>query len=80
MALDFGYIYCTVLFVMNDKSYETTVIKRGRGRPKKVVVHSGNEDANYKRVGLPAMLPPTEHDINEELSMLDSYAYSKYNE
>lgn len=80
MCLDFGHIYCTVFSVMNDTSYETTTIKRGRGRPKKVIVHTDGEDVSYKRVGLPAMLPPTEHDINEELSMLDSYAYSRYNE
>ena len=54
----------------------SNIIKRGRGRPKKI--HAEGEQPT-KKVGLPAMLSPTCHDIREELSMLDSYTYSRYN-
>lgn len=61
---------------MNDTS-ETHTVKRGRGRPKKVIVdESGEEIVSTRKVGLPTMIEPTEHDIRDELSYLDSYTYS----
>lgn len=64
---------------MMNKTSNTVNLKRGRGRPKKIV-QEFQEDSSNKTVGLPTMLIPTEHDIREELSMLDSYSYSRYNE
>jgi hypothetical protein len=65
---------------MNDTS-ETNTIKRGRGRPKKATIdESGEEASSTRKVGLPIMIEPTEHDIRDELSYLDSYTYSRYNE
>jgi hypothetical protein len=32
-----------------------------------------------KEIGLPALIEPTIHDINDELFRLDSFAYSRYN-
>lgn len=65
---------------MND-THETQYIKRGRGRPKKVIIdETGEDNPSYKKVGLPMMLEPNEHDIRDELGFLDSYNYSRYNE
>jgi hypothetical protein len=50
--------------------------KRKRGRPRKVYIDG---ELPIKKVGLPAVIPPTCHDIREELSMLDSYTYSRDN-
>lgn len=65
---------------MND-TINVNNMKRGRGRPRKVVsAVSPTEEIPEKTVGLPAMLEPNEHDIRDELSYLDSYVYSRYNE
>ncbi len=64
---------------MNDTS-NTYTIKRGRGRPKKIVTDENGDEVQYKKVGLPGMIEPNEHDIRDELSYLDSYNYSRYNE
>jgi hypothetical protein len=64
---------------MNDTS-NTYTIKRGRGRPKKAVTNDAGEELALKKVGLPAMIEPTEHDIRDELSYLESYNYSRYSE
>lgn len=65
---------------MNDTN-NVNNIKRGRGRPRKVVsVVNTTEEVTEKTVGLPVMLEPNEHDIKDELSYLDSYVYSRYNE
>ena len=65
---------------MKDTSI-TNNIKRGRGRPRKVVsVSDSSEATTEKTVGLPVMLEPNEHDIRDELSYFDSYVYSRYNE
>jgi|688.fasta_scaffold845679_1 hypothetical protein len=55
----------------------SVVPKRGRGRPKKI--YAEGEKYASKKVGLPAVFLPTRHDLNEELSMLDGYAYSRNN-
>ena len=47
--------------------------KRGPGRPRKDVIIK--EIDLVEGVGLPGMLQPTEHDIHDELSRLDSFAY-----
>jgi hypothetical protein len=61
-----------------NKTSNTTKQKRGVGRPKKSV--SVDIEQPIKMVGLPAMIEPTIHDITEELSMLDSYSNSQYND
>jgi hypothetical protein len=33
-----------------------------------------------KTVAIPALLEPNIHDLHDELSRLDSYAYAQYNE
>lgn len=59
----------------------TNNVKRGRGRPRKVAsVNNSTETVSEKTVGLPVMLEPNEHDIRDELSYLDSYVYSRYNQ
>jgi hypothetical protein len=64
--------------MMNNTS-ETNTIKRRRGRPRKVEAETdGEEVMRGKTVGLPVMLPPSEHDVNDELSYLDSYTYGRY--
>jgi hypothetical protein len=50
--------------------------KRGRGRPRKVYAEG---EQPSKKVGLPAVLEPTTHDIKEELSMMESYTYRGFN-
>jgi hypothetical protein len=65
---------------MSD-THETQYIKRGRGRPKKVAAdETSGEAVSHKKVGLPMLLEPNEHDIRDELGFLDSYNYSRYNE
>jgi len=63
---------------MMNNTFNTVTQKRGRGRPKKIKSEVEFESTT-KTVGLPAMIEPTEHDIHDELSMLDSYNYSRYN-
>lgn len=63
--------------MMNE---ENRTIKR-RGRPRKIELDETNQEVvSHKTVGLPALLEPNEHDIHDELSYLDSYVYSQYNE
>jgi len=50
--------------------------KRGRGRPRKDVVLSEIDVVNG--VGLPGLFQPTEYDVIDELSRLDSFAYGNY--
>ena len=68
-----------------DNSYENSnninTTKRPRGRPRKVVSVIDPEQVSTDRTaGIPGLFAPTEHDIRDELSYLDSYTYSKYNE
>jgi hypothetical protein len=63
---------------MMNNTFNTVTQKRGRGRPKKINPEIGFETTT-KTVGLPAMIEPTEHDIRDELSMLDSYNYFRNN-
>lgn len=59
----------------------TNNVKRGRGRPRQLAtIANATEEVTEKTVGLPVMLEPNEHDISDELSYLDSYVYSRYNE
>jgi len=46
-----------------------------RGRPKKVVAVEATERKPVQKVGVPLWLEPTEHDISDELSRLDSFNY-----
>ena len=62
---------------MNNTS-NTNTVKRGRGRPRKDATNKiPSKDPN---LGVPALLEPNIHDINDELVRMDSYAYSRYNE
>jgi hypothetical protein len=63
---------------MMNNTFNTVTQKRGRGRPKKIKSET-NFEPTSKTVGLPAMIEPNEHDIRDELSYLDSYNYSRYN-
>lgn len=58
----------------------TTNIKRGRGRPKKDATIKPSEGSVDHTVGVPVLLEPNIHDIYDELSRMDSFAYSKYNQ
>lgn len=59
------------------KKTSNTTAKRGRGRPKKTVTETTHREVQQK-VGIPALLEPTEYDIRDELVRLDSFAYSRY--
>ena len=50
--------------------------KRGPGRPRKDVVLKEADLVN--EVGLPGLFQPTEHDVADELSRLDSFTYGNY--
>ena len=64
-----------------NTSDNTDTTKRRRGRPRKVVDEVvAQESVTEKTAGIPGLFMPTEHDINDELSYLDSYSYSRYNE
>lgn len=55
-------------------------IKRGRGRPsKESTIKAANKNENID-TGIPVFLEPNSHDIHDELSRMDSYIYSQYNE
>ena len=56
---------------------EMTTPKRGPGRPRKDVVVT---DKDIDGADIPGLFQPTEHDLTDELSRLDSYSYSSYNE
>ncbi len=64
---------------MMNKTSELKTQKRGRGRPRKVVLEV-NSNVEEQTVAIPALLEPNIHDLNDELSRLDSYAYAQYNE
>ena len=53
--------------------------KGKRGRPKKVAVLTVPVRKVSHNTGIPAFIEPTIHDLHDELSRLDSFAYSKYN-
>lgn len=63
---------------MNNTNNNTSQLKRSRGRPHK----QSAADAPIKNTdsGIPALLEPNVHDINDELIRMDSFAYSRYNE
>lgn len=52
--------------------------KRGPGRPRKDVVITPTDLTEGGDI--PGLFQPTEHDLNDELSRLDSFAYSSYND
>jgi hypothetical protein len=61
----------TIIIKMRSK-------KIGPGRPRKDVIIN-NSDME-ETVGLPGTLQPTERDLYDELSRLDSFIYSRYTE
>ena len=63
---------------MVNKKSELKTQKRGRGRPRKVVLEI-ESNVEEKTVAIPALLEPNIHDLHDELSRLDSYAYPQYN-
>lgn len=64
-----------------NNTQETHSLTYRSSRKKKAVVDDNNEESMvYKKVGIPLMLEPTEHDIRDELCFFDSYNYSRYNE
>jgi hypothetical protein len=66
---------------MNNTSNITNTIKRGRGRPKKVISADMSDDVSNEteaRTGIPAMLEPNSHDISDELNRMDSFVYGRY--
>lgn len=50
--------------------------KNGPGRPRKDVII--NDKDMEETVGLPGTFQPTERDIYDELSRLDSFTYTRY--
>jgi hypothetical protein len=68
---------------MAKTSTKTIIIKmrsrkNGPGRPRKdVIINDKDLDEN---VGLPGTFQPTEHDLYDELSRLDSFSYARYTE
>lgn len=63
---------------MNNTSGNTTTVKRGRGRPKKQAVIDNTSIEVEKQTGIPALLEPNIHDINDELVRMDSFTYGRY--
>ena len=47
--------------------------KRSRGRPRKDVIIKDNDIT--ETAGIPGLLQPTEYDLMDELSRLDSFSY-----
>ena len=73
------YIMLFNIFHMMNKTSELKTQKRGRGRPRKVVLEV-ESNVEEQTVAIPGLLEPNIHDLNDELSRLDSYAYAQYNE
>lgn len=73
------YIMLFNIVHMMNKTSELKTQKRGRGRPRKVVLEV-ESNVEEKTVAIPALLEPNIHDLHDELSRLDSYAYAQYNE
>lgn len=63
---------------MNNTSANTNTVKRGRGRPKKEAVAINVSNETEKQTGIPALLEPNIHDINDELVRMDSFTYGRY--
>jgi hypothetical protein len=62
---------------MNDSHISSDgFTRKKRGRPKKIYADG---ELPVKKVGLPLVFAPTEYDLKEELSMLESYTYARYN-
>ena len=73
------YIMLFNIVRMMNKTSELKTQKRGRGRPRKVVLDV-ESNVEEQTVAIPGLLEPNIHDLNDELSRLDSYAYAQYNE
>lgn len=73
------YIMLFNIVRMMNKTSELKTQKRGRGRPRKVVLEV-ESNVEEQTVAIPGLLEPNIHDLNDELSRLDSYAYAQYNE
>ena len=76
--LTFYIMFINIVHMMN-KTSELKTQKRGRGRPRKVVLEV-ESNVEEQTVAIPGLLEPNIHDLNDELSRLDSYAYAQYNE
>lgn len=63
---------------MNNTSANTTTVKRGRGRPKKEATTEDVSVETEKHTGVPVLLEPNIHDINDELNRMDSFVYGRY--
>lgn len=63
---------------MNKTAIKT---KRGKSKVKVAEVELTKRPLveNDEKIGIPAYLEPTEYDLHDELSRLDSFNYSKYN-
>ena len=66
--------------IINKSIDSNTPPKRGRGRPRKnIEALVGSVTKTQKKVCLGVLFEPTIHDLQDELSRLDSYAYASYN-
>ena len=63
---------------MNNTNHITSTVKRGRGRPARTEIVTESENAENADKGVPFMFEPNVHDINDELSRMDSYVYPRY--
>jgi hypothetical protein len=63
---------------MNNTSTNTNTVKRGRGRPKKGAVASNVSTETEASIGIPGLLEPNIHDLNDELVRMDSFVYGRY--
>lgn len=69
-TLDNSYHRLHISKTMNKKSIKST-----KGRPQKVKKESVQSE---RSIGIPTLFEPTIHDLQDELSRLDSYAYSQH--
>jgi len=71
-------LYSKIIVVETMKKPSKKIVKRGVGRPKKAPAPLTTQVVSTERVGIPAFIEPTEHDLNDELSRLDSFTYARY--
>jgi hypothetical protein len=63
---------------MNNTSVNTNTVKRGRGRPKKDAVANNVSTESEASTGIPGLMEPNIHDLNDELVRMDSFVYGRY--
>ena len=71
------YTTCALLPLMKKTSIKTS--KRGTNFPKKKSIGTEDVPVVPQKTGIPAYLEPTEYDLHDELSRLDSFTYARYN-